>query len=253
MASETPPSLADELAAAIEWWREAGVDRSYREEAQRWLADPGETTDAGPAPARPVEKSATPAPPSPPRIGGDPATWPTDLAGFRRWWLAEPSLDPGGSFPRVVPRGEREAEVMLLVPMPEELDRDALLSGPHGKMLDAMLAAMGLTPDDAYFAAVLARHTPMPDWKQLAASGIGEILSRHLELAAPKRLIAFGRLVPPLLGHDMAQGPAATPNFNHEAVRVPVLAAPGLDQLLRNAATRASFWRRWLDWTDEEP
>lgn len=254
MASETPPTLADELAAAIEWWREAGVDRSYRDTAEVWLAEPGEAAEpAVLAASAPTQKPSPADRPLVDRLGGDPTAWPGDLDSFRHWWLTEPSLDQGGSFPRIAPRGERGADVMLLVPMPEEVDREALLSGAQGKMLGAMLAAMGIAPGEAYFAAVLPRHTPLPDWQQLAAAGLGKILSRHLELAAPKRLIAFGRLVPPLLGHDTAQGPATTPNFNHEATRVPVLAAPGLDRLLRSAATRASFWRRWLDWTDGEP
>jgi uracil-DNA glycosylase len=254
MASETPPSLADELAAALAWWREAGVDQSFRDDAEGWLADVQEAEAvAGPAEPAPRKKSLAQAAAAVPPLGGDPGSWPTDLPAFRDWWLTEPSLDHGGSFPRVPPRGETGARVMLLVPMPEESDGAALLSGPNGNLLAAILGAMEIGPDKAYLAAVLPRHTPMPDWAQLAAAGLGEVLSRHIELAAPKRVIAFGRLVLPLLGHDTAQEPAATPNFNHEVTKVPVLAAPGLDRLLRSAATRASFWRRWLEWTDGEP
>src|SRR5690242_19127952 len=98
MTGRPAPSLADSIAAAQAWWREAGVDFAYTDEPAPWLADE-KTADA---PAPPAQ--ATPArPPEPerPKIGGDRASWPQDLAAFRDWWLVEPSLDAGGTHPRL--------------------------------------------------------------------------------------------------------------------------------------------------------
>lgn len=254
MTAPAAPSLTEELAAALDWWRDAGVDRAFRDESEGWLSAPPEEAAAA------AEADRSPAAPKfdrpvafAPKIGGDPTNWPHTLEAFAGWWLNEPTLDGGGVGPRIAPRGPAGAELMIVVAMPEAEDSERLLSGGHGRFLDAVLAAFGLSSESVYFASALTRHTPLPDPAQLAAGGLGAVLEHHVRLAAPKRLITFGRLVPPLLGHDMAQGPAATPIFNHEGLRLPVMAAGGLERLLRSAAAREAFWRHWLDWTNGKP
>jgi DNA polymerase len=107
---------------------------------------------------------------------------------------------------------------------------------------------MGIGEDQAYFASVLPRHVPMPDWKGLGEAGLAEILALHLQLAAPKRLISFGSNIPPLLGHDPTQSAQNLPILNHEGERVATLSERSLDALSR-AKAKAGFWRRWLEWT----
>lgn len=239
-------SLRTSIAAAQAWWREAGVDLAFRDEPQPWLAEEA-------AAEAPVQKAADqPARPKP-RIGGDPAAWPQDLPAFRRWWLEEPSLDAGGLAPRVPPRGEAGAAVMLLVPMPEADDRDILLSGPEGRLLASLAAAMGLTPEQFYLAAALPRHMPHPDWAQLRADGLGEVLLHHVRLVAPRRLIVLGTRILPLVGHDPAQAAPAVSELAIQGRAVPMLTSYAPDRLLGHAGQRAALWQRWLDWTDGEP
>lgn len=245
MADKPPHPLETSIAAAQAWWREAGVDLVFHDKPQTWLAEPEPEIEA------PAAKAARPAPPSRPRIGGDRAGWPRDLAGFRDWWLAEPTLDAGGSAARVAPRGPAGAEVMFLVPMPEAGDADALLSGPEGRLLASLATAMGLAPEEAYCAAALPRHAPLPDWDRLAADGLGEVLLHHIALAAPKRLIVLGMRVLPLLGHDPAQGAPAVSEIAIQPRPVPFLATFAPERLLGNARQRAGLWQRWLDWTGE--
>ncbi|MGN6498716.1 MAG: hypothetical protein ACTHKM_01035 [Tsuneonella sp.] len=245
MAPVNSPSLEDQLAAALAWWSEAGVDRVYRDEAESWLSEPTPAPPTATA-GRPTEKAPAP---DTPRIGGPQTGWPQDLAAFAPWWLTEPSLDDGGSFPRVAPRGARHADLMVLLAQPEESDESELLSGRHGTLLAAMLGAMGIAPSATYIAAALPRHTPLPDWTVLTAAGLPDLTAHHVALAAPTRLIAFGRNTWPLVGHGTAQSADGSHFFNHEGVRVPMMAADGLDRLLRSATARAAFWRRWLDWT----
>jgi len=240
-----PQTLAESIAAAQAWWREAGVDLAFRDEPQPWLAE------EVPAEA-PVRKAAEkPAAPPKPRIGGDPASWPQDLPAFRQWWLGEPSLDQGGLSPRIAPRGEAGAALMLLVPMPEAEDRDSLLSGREGRLLASLATAMGLAPEQVYLAAALPRHTPVPDWERLATDGVGEVLLHHIRLADPRRLIVLGTRILPLLGHDPAQAaPAVSELAIHESA-VPMLTSYAPERLLGNARQRAGLWQRWLDWTGE--
>ena len=239
-----PPTLAESIAAAQAWWREAGVDLAFHDEPQAWLAE-----EAPPVEAKAVEPNA--APPPRPKLGGDPAAWPQDLAAFRRWWLEEPSLDAGGTHPRIAPRGEAGAPLMLLVPMPEADDGDTLLSGREGRLLASLAHAMALAPEQVYLAAALPRHTSLPDWERLSAEGLGEILLHHIRLADPQRLIVLGMRILPLLGHDPAQAAPAVSELTIQGRAVPMLTSYAPDRLLANARQRAALWQRWLDWTDE--
>lgn len=247
MTSDRQPPLAEELAAAIEWWRTAGVDHSFGDQAEPWLAEPVE--EAAPEVATEVRQEPAKAEDAPP-LGGPRAAWPADLAAFRDWWLSEPSLSEEGTYPRVSPRGEAGADILLLVDQPEGSDRDTLLSGPEGKLLDAMLQAMGIAPERAYFASVLPRHTPLADLDGIERSGLREVIEHHIGLAAPARIIAFGRLASAIISHGTAQGAAAKPVFNQEVPRVPVMEARSLDALRRRPGARAGFWRSWLEFSD---
>lgn len=242
-----PSPLQTDIAAALDWWRGAGVDAVYADEPQAWLADPASEAPASPGEGKRAEK---PEPPPAALIGGPRAAWPRDLESFKEWWLAEPLLDEGGLAPRVAPVGEAGAALMVLVAMPEEGDRDTLLSGPQGRLLDGFLAAAGLAPEQVYRAAALPRHTQLADWGELERQGLGAVLAHHVALAKPKRLIVLGRNILPLCGHDPAQGAQKLRAFNHEGGRVPALYEVGLERLLSNWQSRARLWQRWLEWTD---
>lgn len=248
MSQRPAPSLADSIAAAQAWWREAGVDFVYTDEPAPWLAD--EEPAAALAAAVPTAP-APPPEPERPKIGGDRASWPQDLAAFREWWLAEPSLDAGGTHPRLAPRGEADAELLVLVPMPEDGDRETLLAGPQGRMLASFAHAAELAPEALAIAAALPRHAPLPDWAGLEAQGHGEVLLHMLALAAPKRILVLGRSILPLLGHDPPQAAPAVSQLSIQGRAVPLLATYAPERLLENARLRASLWQRWLEWTDD--
>lgn len=234
-------TLASDYAAALEWWREAGIDLDYAEEPTAWLREPEVEAEpeATPPPRTVPRPSAAPAleralarePGAP--IGGDLARWPLDLAAFRDFWLTEPSLDPGALADRVAPMGEAGAALMVLVGQPDEGDREALLSGDQGALLTRILAAMGFEESQVYLASALPRCTPLPDWDDLAARGLAALTRHHIALAAPGRLIVFGR-APEMLARDCG---------------VPTLAAPQLETLARSAAHKRRFWNAWLEWT----
>lgn len=244
------PDLEDVLDAAWDWWREAGVDCAFSDEPSNWLTPPGPEAphsarapsgqSGGDAPA-----SAAPVPPAP--IAPD--TLPESLEAFREWWMLEPTLDGGRTGDRVPPRGIQGAPLMVLVPEPEREDRDRLMSGPQGKLLDSILTAMDLEADAVYLASVLPRHTPMADWTALAASGMDRILAHHVGLVKPGRLIAFGGNILPLLGNDPTHKAGALREFNHGEQRIPLLVARSLPVLLERPRWKANLWQAWLDWT----
>jgi DNA polymerase len=250
--------LAEEIAAALDWWREAGIDADFADAPTRWLAGEKPHRD-GEGPSRPDGTPAKDCAPPLHREAADAATaidrssWPQDHAGFVSWWLREPALDDGRTSGRVAPRGSPGAEVMVIVSEPERDDADRLLSGPQGRLLDAMLAAMGIAPDAAYVASVLPRHMPMADWDAIAIKGLGALLAHHVTLVGPSRLVALGANILPLLGHDPAHNPAVLRSFNHEGLTIPLLAGKSLAALLERPRWKAGLWQGWLDWTSGQP
>ena len=243
-----------QLAAATAWWREAGVDCGFADEPRDWLKatkPPAEET----SPDAPVARAAPIRPPTVPKIGGERSRWPATLEDFAAWWLTEPSLDAASGSRRVLPAGPQPdphgAALMVLVGQPEADDREMLLTGPQGRLLDAMLGTFGLTRAQTYVASILPRHTPVADWKGLASAGMGAVVAHHIALAAPQRLLVFGRGgVSALVGHDPAQGTPPSPEFNHDGGSVPLTIAPALETLLDRPALKAGLWTRWLEWTD---
>ena len=110
MADRAPPPLSEQFTAVVDWWRDAGVDCDFADDATDWLAPPDEDAakpaGATPAPVdlappRPLSPSVEPAR----RVDVDKSAWPTDLAAFREWWMASETLDAGGAYPRVAPAG----------------------------------------------------------------------------------------------------------------------------------------------------
>lgn len=265
MTASSP--LSAQIAAALDWWREAGVSYAYSDEPQEWLEEIAPERGAqngSPPPPMMRAKPEPPPPPPRPRLGGDVAQWPATLADFAPWWMGEPTLDATGTTGRVPPRGAAGAALMVVVPMPENGDAQTglLLSGPQGKLLLAMLRVMGLEADDCYLAAALPRAMPAPDWDLLRSEGMGAVLAHHIALAAPRRLLLLGDRILPLLGHDPSQKPAllslinqsgagqSRPEPGTDASGVAVLVGQDLGMLLENPRRKAGFWRSWLHWSN---
>lgn len=243
------PEFLNDITGALEWWREAGVDCHFMDEPRQWLGPIEENgeQERGPERSRRAPPEQTAAPPVPTRF--DPAGLPQDLAAFREWWLNEPLLDEGTTAGRILPQGQARGKLMIVVDMPEPEDRQSLLSGPQGKLLDAMLRAFGARREEVYLASALPRAVPAPDWRAMLELGLGQVLAHHVRLAAPERLIVFGGNVLPLLGHELPQRSAVLRTFNHEGTTVPLLASRGLSALLAQPRWKAALWQAWLEWT----
>lgn len=233
-------TLAEDYAAALDWWREAGVDCDYSETPHQWLREPEveQEVEAAPPPrtiapreTSAVERALAREPGVP--LGGDRTRWPADLAAFRKFWLTEPSLDPGILTDRVAPMGDVGAALMVLVGQPDAGDREALLTGEQGALLARILRAMGLEETQVYLASALPRVTPVPQWQDLAARGLADLTRLHIKLAAPQRLLVFGRDMAML-----AEGCAAS-----------MLAGPQLAVLARSPVHKRRFWQSWLEFS----
>ena len=239
-----------DLASAFAWWQEAGVTLDFAEDTQNWLEEPPSPEEAPQpkakgAPAKTplktnaLERALKPSSAGP--IGGDAASWPKDLDGFRKFWLEDPALPGPQTERRIAPRGAQNAALMLLTAQPDDADAGQLFSGNQGKMLSAIIRACGLSADeDIYFASTLPSVTAMPDWQDLGVRGLGKLTRHHISLAAPKRVLVFGRSLSGVL--ECAADRA-------EVGDIPLMIAPSLENLARSSSRRARFWDNWLDWT----
>lgn len=260
MMHADPPNSRDvtaleSLEGALDWWREAGVDADFLDEPSGWLIEPeaDDAVTAPPPPAPPPVQRKTPLQRALEQGEGgatqiDRSALPDTLEKFREWWMSEASLADGALDRRVPPRGVAGAKLMLLLPQPFDDDAEGLLTGGAAKFVDAMLAAMGIGQHEAYIASALPAPMALPDWGQLAGAGLGEIVRAHIALAAPQRVILFGRAQLALFGKtpEDARDPLS---LDCDGKIYPLLAAPDLRNLARSAARRETFWNRWLDWT----
>jgi DNA polymerase len=262
------PSLAREFEAALAWWRAAGVDHDYADDATAWLADAplnaatradlAEATSRQASPAIVENRQAAPVlivsqPPQAATVArrnflGD--SPPSDLAAFRQWWIDCPDLDAARSFPRIAPRGEVGAALMVLVPQPEAQDRDRLLAGPQGRLLDNILSAIGVAESETYIASALPCHTPMADLAAIGAGGMDAVLAHHIALARPQRLLVLGTGLATMLGAGPA-GMADQPlrEINHAMGNTPVMVSETLDAMMQMPRLKARFWKRWIEWS----
>lgn len=260
MIADTPEtrelSPADALEAALDWWREAGVEDDYADETSNWLAEPEEKQAVtSPGPRKPPEEprqtplerafgdAAGAAP-----VGGPADDYPQTLENFRQWWMSAETLSPHGPDRRLPPRGVPGAKLMILVPEPLETDTEELLSGAPGRFLSAILAAMGIAEHETYLASALPAPSSLPDWPGLAARGLADVTRHHISLAAPHRVLVFGRSLAPLFDvpPERAREPAVAKAGDKT---LPLMLAPELAELARSAPRRRNFWNRWLDWT----
>lgn len=253
-SSNDPIARRGDNSALVEswsaFWADAGVDLAFDDDPRDWIAEGAPPPQDAPKPDAPRPRPAQAAPAAAPAIGGPKDGWPTTLAAFRDWWMAEPLIDPGPVAGRVAPVGKAGARLMVLVADPAGDDGDALLSGEDGQLLDAMLRAMGLTRGDCYLASALPRHTPAADWRALYAGGLGALLRHHVALAAPQMLAIFGAEPVKLLAAERfdaasAQG-AITLEIGGEAREIPLLASYPLAVMRGRPQAKALWWQRWL-------
>lgn len=252
--AKAPLSLSNEIAAALQWWREAGVEIETLDEPAAWLAEPEQPARAN-EPDRAQIRTAQKPRESEPREAPAPALLKTELpdtlAAFREWWLSAPALEAVASRPRLAPRGKAGARLMVLVLDPEESDSNRLLSGPQGRLLSRFLLAAGLDEDEeVYVASALPCHTPLADAQEIAAKGYGRVIAHHVALVRPHRILAFGNNILPILPHDAAQTSANLLEINHAKGKTPAMVADGLESLLAMPRLKRRLWRRWLEWTE---
>lgn len=177
-----------EIAAALGWLVDAGVDTVVGDAPFDWLA--AAPPQQAPAPvAEPVRRPA--------RAGDNLAIGADSLASLAAA-LAEFDARPAGiaPMPPLLGDGTAEAGVMIIGDRPTTADAAAgrPFADAAGQLLDRMLAAIGRSRDGAYLANLVAWPTPADrasTGTEIAASA--PFLRRQIQLARPRAILALGQ------------------------------------------------------------
>lgn len=244
------------LAESIcDWWSLAGVDALVGDEPAGWLVTPpaNDVAATKPKALRASEPELPPLPavlqrPETPEVveNKGPVIFPDDWGDFQQW-LATGDDVPGSQWDarRVLPIGAPGAALMLLTAWPEIDDQQsgALFSGAAGKLLDAMLAAIGTTRAESYVASLAVTRPAGGRCDSRDAAELDRLLWHHLRLAQPERLL--------LIGSDIVRMAAASElpdtrgkllEINQDGGKVAAVAVAHPTMLLARPAQKAAAW-----------
>nr|WP_228151555.1 uracil-DNA glycosylase [Pseudazoarcus pumilus] len=250
--------------------REMGLTPLWRPRARETVAAPPRA-EARRSPGLESPSPAAPAPPAPERsAASSPAAVLPDTRAARiaqlDWDALEAEIAACAACrlcekrQNAVPgMGDRNADVMFVGEGPggEEDRRGLPFVGAAGKLLDAMLAAIGLTREHGVYIANTVKcrppHNRTPQADEMAACR--PYLDRQIALVRPRLLVALGRpAAQVLLGQPEVRINAARGSV-HEHAGIALIVTYHPAYLLRNQADKARAWedlchiRRLLDGT----
>ena len=186
-----------EARSALSWWLAAGVDAAIQEEPRNWLKAKAQQ---GTVPGRGL--SLTTEPPNLLQPSHE------TLAELQEWLASSVHLPlVSATSKRILPHGPEDAPIMLLTEAPsvEDYASGQPIGGDAWVLAGRMLAAIGLTPDQAYVASLSPINRPGMRLSGRDREDYAEIARRHVRLARPKRLLLFGDSSLALLGKPVAQ------------------------------------------------
>ncbi|MEJ2516073.1 MAG: uracil-DNA glycosylase [Gammaproteobacteria bacterium] len=146
--------------------------------------------------------------------------------------------------------GSRTADLMIIgeAPGAEEDRRGEPFVGRAGKLLDAMLAALGLDRRTVFIANILKCRPPQNrDPRPDEAATCAPYLARQIELISPRLILAVGRVAAQnLLQTEAPLGRLRGRLHPLEPAGVPVLVTYHPAFLLRRLEAKADAWRDLL-------
>jgi uracil-DNA glycosylase len=177
------------------WWRDAGFVDAVGDAPHDWFAKPVAQRPAEPAK---MERSVTPpsaAPKAPAAAAPKSLTLPDSVVAFDQW-LATAADVPGADWSaRCLPTGPADAPLMILADVPdaEDVTAGTLFSGAAGRLLDAMLRAIGRSRGDVRIASIALTRPVAGRIDGAEAAALTAIARHHIALVRPRHLLLLGQ------------------------------------------------------------
>jgi DNA polymerase len=156
----------------------------------------------------------------------------------------------GGRTQAVFGIGARAADWLIVgeAPGEEEDRRGEPFVGRAGQLLDAMLAALGLSRETVYIANVLKCRPPgNRDPRPEESASCAPFLDRQIALLAPKLILAVGRIAAQrLLDSDDPVGRMRNRVHRYGPAGVPLVVTYHPAYLLRRPSEKGKVWRDLL-------
>jgi len=143
--------------------------------------------------------------------------------------------------------GRRDADLLVIGEAPgEEEDRQGEpFVGPAGRLLNAMLRAIGLSRDQVYIANILKCRPPgNRDPRPEEADACASFLDRQIEMIAPRAMLAVGRIsAQRLLGTEQPVGRLRGVVHRYGPKGIPLVVTYHPAYLLRTPIAKAKSWQ----------
>ena len=234
MGADQNIDWATAAASTLDWWREMGVDVLVDDAPCDWFA----------APVLPVARAPvapTPAVPEP--------AMPDTIADFAAWRLGPKAPEAAWPGRRLGAEGDPASSLAIVTDWPEREDQAAgrLLSGEEGRLLDRMLAAIGLTRDEVYLVPVATARPPGGRVDDAGWTALGGAARRHLVLARPARVLLLGDAASrAVLQMNCRDARETTHAVNYDGGKARMVASFHPRLLLARPTAKADAWRDLL-------
>jgi DNA polymerase len=233
MGGEPVQDWQKAVASTLEWWRDAGVDMLVEDDVRDWLA---RTPPPAPAVTAQAAVAASAA-----------EALPDTLEAFVEWRMSDAAPEAEWHMPRFAPTGPADAEWVLVTDVPEIEDSERLMSGPAGRLLDRMLAAVGQSRESVY---LLPLATARPVTGRIAPDDeprLLELARHHLTLLKPGRLFLLGQSASRVLAETMGNSLTNPIRLvNHFGANTVAVASYHPRFLLERPAAKGEAWKHLL-------
>lgn len=198
--------MAEYSRSFVDWWNLAGLDVNVGNHPASWLemenvsgqlAKPQKMAEAKPEPAPagqiPTAKSLTS------------EAWPTNIRQLKDDIAAAKPL-PGNIFGghTVIPTGDEKCRLMVISDIPEPSDVEAghFITGSTGKLLTAMVNAMGVEIDQCFVTALATTRPAIGDIPDGYGPELQAFAMHQIHLVNPGAILLLGRVTARILSPD---------------------------------------------------
>ncbi|MEG3180189.1 uracil-DNA glycosylase family protein [Sphingomonas sp. LT1P40] len=218
--------------SALDWWQEAGVDTLVDELPRDWSAREAASAVPGAVPPPPLVEVEAPLP--------------VTLEAFVDWRFGGHAPESSWGEPILLPMGNPAAPLMVMTDLPEPTDAEAasLLTGPSGRLLDRILAAICYSRDSVYLTSLCAARPVTGQVPRDAEPRLAELARHHIALTAPKQLLLLGQTVSrAILGAESASGRERLHKVNYEGGQSAAVTVRHPRFLIDKPAAKADAWK----------